>query len=348
MLLVGNTKKAIKTLLKPTVPSLAASFNLSSVLVITLDMAIPDYETIMLPLLQLAGDGQIHKFAEVVDTLGSQFGITEAELRELLPSGKYPVFRSRVGWAKTYLTKALLLELPMRGSLRITQRGLDLLKQGITSVDAKFLDCYPEFVEFQGSSKLEANHKPKKAQQAEITESLAERTPDETLEYAYLELQKSLAQDILAQVKLCSPRFFEILVVDLLVAMGYGGSIKDAAQVVGKSGDGGIDGIIKEDRLGLDTIYIQAKKWDENSIISRSEIQKFVGALQGHHANKGVFITTGRFAKPAKDFVKSLSCKVILIDGEQLAKYMIDFNVGVTARATYQVKKLDSDYFTEE
>jgi restriction system protein len=175
-----------------------------------------------------------------------------------------------------------------------------------------------------------------------------ERTPDEVLEYAYLELQKTLAQELLFQIKQCTSRFFERLVVDLLVAMGYGGTIKDAAQVVGGSRDGGIDGIIKEDRLGLDTIYIQAKRWNEKSTIARPEIQKFVGALQGRHASKGVFITTGKFSESAKDYVKSLPCKVVLIDGEQLAKYMIDFNVGVALRETYQVKRLDTDYFIEE
>lgn len=314
-------------------------------------MAIPDYETLILPLLQFAGDGEVHKFGDAVDELSTCFRLTEDELSEMLPSGRYPVFRNRVGWAKTYLSKALLLEAPSRGYLRITRRGLDLLREGVQRIDSKFLCRYPEFLDFQHSSRLGGNQKSKGVERSRTSieeEIVQERTPDEILEYAYSELQKALAQDLLKQIEQCSPRFFEMLVVDLLVAMGYGGTIKDAAQVVGKSGDGGIDGIIKEDRLGLDIVYVQAKKWDTNSTVSRPEVQKFVGALQGHHAAKGVFITTAKFSESAKVFVKSLSCKVVLIDGEQLAKYMIDFNVGVAPRATFQVKKIDTDYFLEE
>jgi restriction system protein len=315
-------------------------------------MAIPDYESVMLPLLRFANDGQVHKFGDACDALAKHFGITEQELHLLLPSGRYPIFRSRVSWAKTYLAKALLLEVPIRGNFRITSRGLETLKQNPPKIDNEFLSQYPEFLEFQQRSNVESGAKIGKAAKPAKAESKPalqpEQTPDELLEYTYLELQRSLAQDILKQIELCTPRFFETLVVDLLVAMGYGGSIKDAAQVVGKSGDEGIDGIIKEDRLGLDTIYIQAKKWKNSNPVSRSEIQKFVGALQGRHASKGIFINTAKFAETAKEYVKNLNCKVVLIDGELLAKYMIDFNIGVTLRDTYQVKKIDFDYFSEE
>ena len=306
-------------------------------------MPLPHYEKLILPLLTLSADGQTHKFDDAVSTLATTFEVSNDELRLLLPSGRYPVFRSRVGWAKTYLTKALLIEPTARGVFRITARGQLVLAENPTEINVAFLLQFPEFAAFRQKAGTE-----KKAQAPEEIAVSEEKTPDELLEYAHLELQKTLAQDLLQQIKACTPQFFETLVVDVLVAMGYGGSVKDAAQVVGKSGDGGIDGIIKEDRLGLDVIYVQAKRWDERSTVSRPEIQKFVGALHGHHANKGVFITTGRFAEPAKDYVQGLTAKVILIDGEQLARYMIDYDVGVTLRASYKVKKLDLDYFLEE
>ncbi len=317
-------------------------------------MAIPDFESVMLPLLKYANNGQPHKFSDACDAIAKQFGVTEPELRLLLPSGRYPIFRSRVSWAKTYLAKALLLEVPNRGTFQITQRGLDTLKVNISKIDVEYLRQYPEFLEFQHRSKAntDTSTKPQKGTtpiEPEIKPIMQkEQTPDELLENAYWELQTTLAQDLLKQIEQCSSGFFENVVVDLLVAMGYGGSRKDAAQVVGKSGDGGIDGIIKEDLLGLDAIYIQAKKWKNGSPVSRPEIQKFVGALQGHHASKGIFITTARFAETAKEYVRNLNSKVILIDGEELAKYMIDFNIGVTLRETYQIKKIDFDYFIEE
>ena len=313
-------------------------------------MVIPDYQSVMIPLMRYASDRQVHSFAEACDHLARHFGLGEDALRELLPSGRYPVFRSRVGWATTYLTKAGLLERPSRGRFRITPRGCEALRRSAT-IDTTFLRNYPEFVAFQDGTDAET------AQGAPTSQTLApetpppvrdERTPDELLEYAYLELRKALVQELLEQITHCSSRFFEALVVDVLVAMGYGGSRKDAAQVVGKSGDEGIDGIIKEDHLGLDNIYIQAKKWNDKKPISRPEIQKFVGALQGHHASKGVFITTGRFSESAKSYVKNLNCKVVLIDGNQLGQYMIDFNVGVSARNLYEIKKLDTDYFSED
>ncbi len=312
-------------------------------------MALPDYESLLLPLLEYASDGQMSRFGDAVDALAARFEITEEELRLLLPSGRYPVFRSRVGWAKTYLTKALLLEAPSRGNFRIAERGVRVLKQQPAQINDNFLLQFPEFQAFKQRANTVAAPTNQKGVPVPIfTPPQETKTPDELLEYAHLELQKSLAQELLQQIQGCSPQFFERLVIDVLVAMGYGGSVKDAAQVVGKSGDGGIDGIIQEDRLGLDVIYIQAKRWDGNSTVSRPEIQKFVGALQGHHASKGVFLTTGKFAAPARTYVKALPSKVVLVDGEQLAKFMIDFNVGVTPRISYEVKKIDLDYFLEE
>ncbi len=308
-------------------------------------MTIPNYQTFMLPLLQLAGDGQVHKFGDACDHLAEQFDIPKEERLKLLPSGRYPVFRSRVGWAKTYLTKAKLLELPARGQFVITKRGKEILESGITKIDSTVLQQYSEFVEFQrgGADKSKKKDKPHQEQ----PQPQLEQTPDELLESAYHRIQRSLAEELLEQVKTCSPEFFEKLVIDLLVAMGYGGTIEDAGQRVGQSRDGGIDGIIKEDRLGLDVIYIQAKKWDRNTPVSRPEIQKFVGALQGQHARKGVFITTTKFSRPARDYVKNLASKVVLIDGDQLSQYMIDFNIGVSHRSTYELKQIDTDYFIE-
>jgi restriction system protein len=313
-------------------------------------MAIPDYQTIMMPLMQYASDEQTHRFSDACNHLAAYFSLEEEELRELLPSGRYPVFRSRVGWATTYLTKAGLLERPTRGHFRITERGRRALQSG-EHIHNAFLRQYPEFMVFQNKPNEQSpqSSQPRHIDTAEIPPTAQDdRTPDELLEYAYLALRKSLVQELLDQVKQCSSRFFEILVVDLLVAMGYGGSRQDAAQVVGKSGDGGIDGIIKEDHLGLDNIYIQAKKWSDTKPISRPEIQKFVGALQGHHATKGVFITTGRFSESSKSYIKNLNSKIVLIDGEQLGQHMIDFNIGVSMQERYEVKKLDTDYFSED
>ncbi len=313
-------------------------------------MAIPDYQSVMPPLMQYTSDGQIHRFADACDHLGAHFGLSEAERREMLPSGRDLLFRNRVGWAKHSLTKAGLLEPVSWGYFQITQRGREALHSG-HNIDAAFLRHYPEFLTFQHSTATETPQAsaPSQGVPPEVSSQTQDtRTPDELLEDAYALLQKALAQELLEQIVQCSPSFFEKLVVDLLVAMGYGGSKKDAAQVVGRSGDEGIDGIIKEDQLGLDSIYIQAKKWNDKKPISRPEIQKFVGALQGHHASKGVFITTARFSQSAKDYVKNLTCKVVLIDGEELGKYMIAFHIGVSARNTYEVKKLDIDYFSEE
>lgn len=307
-------------------------------------MTIPDYQSIMMPLLKYSSDGKEHRFSDAVDHLAQQFRLTEEELRELLPSGRYPKFRNRVGWAKTYLVKARLMESQTRGSFVITNRGKDVIKSGVETIDNSFLRQYPEFLEFEKGSSSE-RHKEKSSTKKRDRD---EQTPDERLEDVYLELRASLAQDLLEQVEQCAPSFFEKLVIDLLVSMGYGGSIEDAGRVVGKTGDEGVDGIIKEDRLGLDVIYVQAKKWKEKSPISRPEIQKFVGALQGKNAKKGVFITTGKFSEPAKEYVKNLNSKVVLIDGKQLGEFMIDFNVGVSLGQVYEIKKIDTDYFTQE
>jgi restriction system protein len=299
-------------------------------------MAIPDYQTIMLPLLQFAGDGKEHTLRESVEKLADVFGLSEKEREVLLPSGQQTVFHNRVGWARTYMKKAMLLDAPRRSYFIISKRGKEVLASNPKRIDSNYLEKFPEFVEFK-SLKHEKDE--------EVLPTVSD-TPEEVLESAYLSLRQRLASDILQQIKSSPPRQFERIVVQLLVAMGYGGTLKDAGKAVGKSGDEGIDGIIKEDRLGLDIIYIQAKRWE--GTVSRPEIQKFAGALQGQRAKKGIFITTSDFSKEAHDYVAKIESKIVLIDGQQFAQYMIDHNLGVTPVANYEIKRIDSDYFIEE
>jgi restriction system protein len=299
-------------------------------------MAIPDYQTIMLPLLQFAGDGKEHTLRETVEKLADTFGLSEEEREVLLPSGQQTVFHNRVGWARTYMKKAMLLDAPRRSFFIISNRGKEVLASNPKRIDGEFLDQFAEFKEF----------KSLRHEKTEEELPTTNDTPEEVLESAYLSLRHSLASDILQQVKSSPPRLFERIVVQLLVAMGYGGTLKDAGKAVGKSGDEGIDGIIKEDRLGLDIIYIQAKRWE--GTVSRPEIQKFAGALQGQRARKGIFITTSEFSKEAQDYVAKIESKIVLIDGQQFAQYMIDHNLGVTPIANYEIKRIDSDYFSEE
>jgi len=303
-------------------------------------MAIPDYQTIMLPFLQFLKDGKERNLSELVDSIADKFKLTTEERQQLLWSGQQTVIRNRAGWARTYLKKAGLLESTRRGSFRITDRGQSVLASKPQRIDVKYLEQFPEFIAFR-----ELRHE--RPDEASIPVSAStDATPEEALDVAYARLRLNLEGELLEQVKSASPSFFERLVVELLVRMGYGGTLRDAGQAVGKSGDGGIDGIIKEDRLGLDVIYLQAKRWD--STVGRPEIQKFAGALQGHRARKGVFITTSSFSADALEFALRIDSKIILIDGPALAKYMIDHNVGVSLARSYDVKKIDSDYFNEE
>lgn len=304
-------------------------------------MAIPDYQTVMLPLLRFAGDRQEHSLRETIDALADEFGLSDEERKALLPSGQQQVFDNRVGWARTYLTKAALLQSTRRAHYEITQRGLDVLAASPVRVDVKFLDQYPEFAEFRALKGTRSGG----AHETASTEAEQDTTPEEALETAYGRLRDSLAQEILIQVKSASPSLFEKLVVELLLKMGYGGSRQDAGRAIGRSGDEGIDGIIKEDRLGLDIIYIQAKRWESN--VGRPEVQKFAGALQGQRAKKGIMITTSSFSSEARDYVSKIDNKIVLMDGEELADLMIDHNLGVSPMANYEVKKLDTDYFTE-
>lgn len=301
-------------------------------------MTMPDFQMIMLPLLRLAGDKKEHSLREAIDKLADEFKLTEAERRKFLASGKQEVFDNRVGWARTYLKKAGLLKITRWGYFCITNRGIELLKQSPQKIDKGMLYRYPEFKEFV-SYRLEK--KPIIKKKEEIG------TPEEELENAYQNVSNSLANELLQQIKNTSPSLFERIVVDLIVAMGYGGSHKDAAQAMGRIGDEGIDGIINEDRLGLERIYIQAKRW-QNVVVGRPEVQKFAGALQGKHARKGIFITTSDFTRDAQEFAELIDTRIVLIDGNKLVGLMLDYNVGVNTVTAYNVKKIDSDYFIGE
>jgi restriction system protein len=306
-------------------------------------MAVPKYNELMLPLLKRLTDNKEHLMSDLSTELTKEFKLSEVDVRELLPSGKQAIFPNRMGWARTYLKKAGLLDSTRRGAVKITARGLEALKSNPKVIDQKFLQQFPEFKEFQTVNKEESEDD--KRGDLEIAHS--DQTPQELFEYAYKRLETELLRELLQKVQASPPFFFEQLVVDLLINMGYGGSRKDAGEAFATSGDGGIDGTIKEDKLGLDVIYVQAKRWNSDATVGRPEIQKFAGALQGVRAKKGVFITTSRFSKEAKDYAANIDSKIILIDGDQLAKYMIESNTGVSIVDTYLIKKVDTDYFQE-
>lgn len=304
---------------------------------------IPDYQSIMLPLLKLVSDGQEYKYRDIVEKLAAEFNLTEAERKELLPSGTQAFFDNRVAWAKTYLKKAGLLDSPKRATFIITQLGRDTLAKNPSRIDARYLRQFPSFLDFINASRTDSE-----TEEETSPTQINDQTPEESLEKAYLHIRKSLASDLLNKVVELSPAFFERLVVELLVKMGYGGSFKDAGKAIGKSGDEGIDGTIKEDKLGLDIIYIQAKKWKPGNVVGRPELQKFVGALAGQGAKKGIFITTSNFTRDALEYTPRNETKIVLIDGEQLSQLMIDYNLGCTTLQSYELKKIDSDYFGEE
>lgn len=307
-------------------------------------MAVPDYQSVMLPLLEYASksNGEIST-GGAVDELAVSLSLTDEDLKQMLPSGIQQTFVNRVGWAATYMKKAGLLEATRRGYYRITQRDLDLLQKKPQKINVKVLNQYPEFQQFQN---LKGTRSGDKSKDIEGGLDSAGTTPSEALEKAYENLRDELAEDLLDRLKQTTPPFFERIVAELLVKMGYGGSRADAGKAIGRSGDGGVDGIIKEDRLGLDVVYIQAKRWDTNAV-GRPDVMQFAGALQAQKATKGIFITTSRFTEDARGYVAQIGSKIVLIDGEQLAQLMIESDVGVSTVSLYPVKKIDSDYFDE-
>jgi len=303
-------------------------------------MPIPDFQSIMLPFLKTVSDGDVYSNSVINERLAVFFKLTEEELNELLPSGVAKIFYNRVAWAKTYLKTSGLIESFNRGQFKITELGKTVLEKKPIYLNLRLLKELPSFLE--GKSDPKTNNSGIEP----LDSSDIKETPEEILESSYLNIRKNLSQELLLKIKSCKPSFFETLVVELLVKMGYGGTMKEAGKSIGKSGDEGIDGVIKEDKLGLDIIYIQAKRWE--GVVGRPEIHKFIGALAGQGAKKGVFITTSRFTNEAKDYQPKNETKIVLIDGEQLAQLMIDYNLGVTKQQTYEIKRIDTDYFEEE
>ena len=307
-------------------------------------MAIPDYQSLMLPLLEILGDNQEHKIRDIRSQLADRFSLTQEERSLQSPNSPNFIFSNRVGWAKTYQKNAGLIDNSTRGIVKITLKGLEVLNQHPKRIDNEYLNQFSDFREFK--TRRRSSESAEEGDHILGNHPDPELTPFELLEKSYQIIRDQLADDLLEQVYTSSPAFFEKMVVDLLLAMGYGGSRKDAGEAIGRSNDEGIDGIIKEDKLGLDVIYIQAKRWQNP--VGRQEIQGFVGSLEGKRARKGIFITTSQFTKNATEYVRSIEKKVILIDGIQLTQFMIDHGVGVTDLNNYIIKRIDSDYFTEE
>lgn len=310
----------------------------------TVSMAIPDYQSLMLPVLSVAAKGET-RVPVAAETIANQLGLTEAEREEMLPSGAQRLFHNRIHWAKFYMTKAGLIESPKRGVFVASPAGKDLLATNPQKIDVDVLKAYPAFVAFHSASAT--NSSPSEAPAA-VAAATSSSTPEEQIDAAHSVLTSALRADLLARVLEQSPSFFERVIVDLLVAMGYGGTHENAALRLGKSGDGGIDGIVDEDRLGLDRIYIQAKRYAPHVGVGRPEIQGFVGSLVGLGASKGVFVTTSSFSSHAIEFVRGLQQRVILIDGTRLTELMVEFGVGVRISRVVEVKRLDEDFFADE
>ena len=302
---------------------------------------IPDFQTIMLPFLEILGDGQEHELQGIIKKISDRFDLTEEERRRLVPSGGQEVIVGRVGWVRTYLKNANLIITIRRAVFKVTQDGLYLLANKPSKIDVKFLQTIPAFQEWKVSQK----RKDRQVESVEIEETEITQTPEELIGYSISKIREELISELIDKIKSCSPRFFEKLVIDLLIKIGYGGSLKEAGSIVGKSGDGGIDGIIKEDKLGLDKIYVQAKRWE--NIVPISQIRDFAGSLLQQKAKKGIFITTSDYPKSAYDFVNNIEHRIVLINGRELAEYMIDYSVGIQLKKTYEIKRIDFDYFEE-
>ncbi|WP_321879814.1 restriction endonuclease [Paraburkholderia bannensis] len=305
-------------------------------------MAIPDFQTLMLPVLRSSALGEV-KISDVVQSLADEFQLTDDERSELLPSGKQTTFANRIHWAKSYLGKAGLIELTKRAHFKISARGRDMLVNPPTRIDIHFLEQFPEFVRFRETSNG-SNNTPKASPVAEAVQA-SDMTPDEIIRRAQSELDDELSLDLLTRVIAAPPEFFERLVVQLLLAMGYGGSASEAGRALGKSGDGGVDGVIDQDALGLDRIYVQAKRFSDGNNVGSGAIRDFFGSLDRFKATKGLFVTTSSFSPSARETADFLSKRIVLIDGRQLAKLMIRYSVGCRVEETIQLKKVDEEYF---
>lgn len=306
-------------------------------------MPVPDYQDFMLPLLRVVAELGPIKASDYYEAVAIATSLSQEDREQLLPSGTQAAYKNRIGWAGTYLVKAGLLERPQRGILRLTATGRQVLASSPVRISNELLRQYESFRDFERQAGKTQGHTPKPAASTDDTDELS---PDEQLLASYRQLRRSLADDLLTLVKSAPPSFFEQLVVDLLVRMGYGGTLEDAGQAIGKSGDGGIDGIIKEDRLGLDFVYIQAKRWENP--VHAPEVRGFAGSLEERRARRGVFITTSTFSTGARTFVNNIEKRIVLIDGAELASLMLDYGIGVTDVATYKVQRIDPAYFGEE
>ena len=301
-------------------------------------MSVPTYEKFMFPILKILSDGQIKSKKSIAAAIIEYFQFNERDLNETLPSQSQPTYLNRMGWAITYLKKAELLISPSRACFQITNEGKQIVEGNVTDLDSKYLRRYKSFIEFQNLS-----HKQDTGGSKSNNPNPA--TPLENMIDSYELIKKDVCDEILSKILDQSSDFFEQLVVDLIVAMGYGGSIEDAGKATKRIGDEGIDGIIKQDKLGLDNIYLQAKRWQKSNMVGRPEIQKFVGALAGQGARKGIFITTSSFSKEALEYKPRNETSIILIDGQKLVDLMYEYNIGVTVEKHFEIKRLDSDYF---
>jgi len=310
-------------------------------------MAIPDYQTLMLPVLQIAADGQEHRIGDVIKELAHKFELTNDEQKQLLPSGKQTAFANRVAWAKSYLLQARLVQATKRAHFKITDRGKKVLAEGPPRIDIEFLSQFPEFVEFRERGRLPDSSGTAKSVTGSAL-ALPAETPDELLRTTVLQIETALRKELLDRILAAPPAFFERLIVALLLAMGYGSSREEAGTIVGRSGDGGIDGVIDQDALGLDRVYVQAKRYARENAVSEPEIRAFSGSLGAAKANKGVFVTTSYFTQPAQSFAERHPFKIVLIDGERLATLMIRHNVGVRIDETLYLKRMDEDFFVDE
>jgi restriction system protein len=304
-------------------------------------MAVPDYQSLMLPVLMASTAGEV-RIGDAVDRLAELLNLTPDDRAQLLPSGKQTLFGNRVHWAKTYLSKAGLLESTRRGHFKITERGQQVIASHPPRIDNDFLNQFAEFRQFKEKSASDA------AQGAQpIGPALVSRTetPDEIMRVAHKQVETSLGQDLLDRVRAAPPAFFERLIVNLLLSMGYGGSAVDAGRALGRSGDDGVDGVIDQDALGLDRVYIQAKRYAEGNNIGAGAIRDFFGSLDRHKATKGLFVTTSTFSPSARETAEFLSKRIVLIDGEHLSKLMIRYNVGCRIEEVLHIKKVDEDFF---
>ena len=306
-------------------------------------MSIPDYQTLMLPVLRHAAEGEV-KIGEVVDRLAVEFNLDDDELAELIPSGKQTTFSNRVHWAKSYLKQAGLVQATKRAHFAMTQRGSDVLQSGVQRIDIKYLKQFPEFVDFQNRSSVdeETEAQPLQVQDVQQPDS---QTPDDLMRQTSRTIHAALGIEILDRLRISKPAFFERVVVQLLLAMGYGGTLAQAGKAIGKSGDNGVDGVIDQDTLGLDRVYVQAKRYAEDTTVGAGDIRDFFGSLDMHKASKGLFVTTSSFTKAAMETAEKLGKRIVLVDGRDLTKLMIRFNVGCRVEEVFEMKKIDEDFF---